>query len=128
MKTQALTCFALCLLSAGATRAATPADVALGEKIYDRHCSLCHDNSQHMINDSGPALFGVVGRRVASVEGYDYSPALEEAGRRGERWTQKRLDRFLTNPMTMHPGTGMPMNFDRPADRKAIIAYLKTLK
>jgi cytochrome c len=128
MKLESLACLAVLLLCAGAAQAASPAEVALGATIFDRHCSLCHDNSKHMINDSGPALFGVVGRPVASVEGYDYSPILRDAGKRGERWTQKQLDRFLTNPEVMHPGTGMPMNFEKPADRKAIIAYLKTLR
>jgi cytochrome c len=127
MRLLILSGFALAALGAGAVTA-EPLNIALGRNIFEAHCSLCHDNSKHMINDVGPALFGVVGRRVASVEGYDYSPALEAAGRDGKKWTEGRLDRFLSNPMTMHPGTDMPMNFDRPEDRKAIIAYLKTLK
>ncbi len=120
-------CFALIATSAVAGTG-SPAEIALGRHIYDDHCSLCHDNSEHMLNDNGPALFGVVGRPVASVEGYDYSEPLKRARRRGLRWTEARLDRFLTNPMTLHPGTSMPMNFDDPKRRKGIIAYLKTLK
>ncbi len=55
-------------------------DVMRGAGIYRDHCAACHDNSAHMLNDIGPALFGVVGRRVGSVSGYDYSPALQRPG------------------------------------------------
>jgi cytochrome c2 len=50
-----------------------------GKLIFQTHCALCHDDSEHMLNDNGPALFGVVGRRVGSVPGYDYSEALRDA-------------------------------------------------
>lgn len=103
-------------------------NLALGSAIYTRDCALCHDNSEHMVNDNGPALFGVVGRQVASVDGYDYSPALKAANAHHDRWTYGRLDKFLTNPTLMYPGTSMPMNFDDPRMRKAILTYLKTLK
>jgi cytochrome c len=106
----------------------TTQDIALGRAIYTAHCANCHDNSEHMLNDTGPALFGVVGRRVGSVEGYQYSPALQRAHDSGDVWTEKTLDRFLMQPYTMHPGTEMGMNFDKRQDRKAIIAYLKTLR
>ena len=103
-------------------------NLTLGTAIYNRDCALCHDNSEHMLNDNGPALFGVVGRQVASVDGYDYSPALRAANAKHDRWTYGRLDKFLTNPTLMYPGTSMPMNFDDPRMRKAILTYLKTLK
>jgi cytochrome c len=102
--------------------------VALGAQIYARQCSLCHDNSEHMINDIGPALFGVVGRRVGSVDGFNYSPALLAGKGSGDLWTASRLDAFLTNPEHANPGTGMPVNYADPKNRAGIIAYLKTLK
>jgi cytochrome c2 len=102
-------------------------DVARGRAIFNAHCANCHDNSEHMLNDTGPALFGVVGRHVGSVEGYNYSPALQKANSAGDVWSEAALDRFLRQPYAMHPGTEMGMNFDKRSDRKAIIAYLKTL-
>ena len=125
----------IALLTAGLLCVALPAmaqtkaeNLTLGTAIYNRDCALCHDNSEHMLNDNGPALFGVVGRQVAAVEGYDYSPALQAANAKHDRWTYGRLDKFLTNPTLMYPGTSMPMNFDDPRMRKAILTYLKTLK
>ena len=103
------------------------ASVALGQAIFTAHCANCHDNSHHMINDTGPALFGVVGRPVGSVEGYTYSPALRQAHDRGEIWTTKALETFLRQPYAMHPGTDMGMSFAKASDRKALVAYLKTL-
>ncbi|ESQ82684.1 hypothetical protein AEAC466_16220 [Asticcacaulis sp. AC466] len=102
--------------------------VAQGARIFTQQCSLCHDDSQHMVNDNGPALFGVVGRPVGSVDGYNYSPALQRAGQSGDVWTVKQLDRFLTGPEAMYAGTGMPMHFRTTQERAAIIAYLKTLR
>ncbi len=44
--------------------------IELGRAIFTRDCATCHDNSQHMLNDNGPALFGVVRRRVGALQGY----------------------------------------------------------
>lgn len=81
-----------------------------------------------MINDIGPALFGVVGRRVGSVDGYNYSPALMEGYARGDVWTPATLDSLLTNPDHVHPGTGMPFRIKGAKERAGVIAYLKTLR
>jgi len=104
-------------------------NLVLGKAIFTRDCSLCHDDSERMLNDNGPSLFNVIGRRVGSVDGYaDYPPALQKANADHDRWTADRLDHFLSGPETMYPGTSMPMAFDDPRMRKAIITYLKTLK
>lgn len=125
---------AIALLAATAAVMTAPAqagslDMAQkGKLIFQTHCALCHDDSAHMLNDNGPALFGVVGRTVGSVPGYEYSEALHGAGLRGDRWTERRLDALLQKPTGVYGGTTMPMNFSNVADRKAIIAYLKTLR
>lgn len=103
-------------------------EVEVGAALFYRACGLCHDDSEHMLNDNGPALFGVVGRRVGSVEGYAYSPALQTGNRKGHTWTEKRLDEFLAGPQHMYTGTDMPMMFNDPKVRQALIAYLKSLK
>ncbi len=102
--------------------------VGRGALIYAAHCATCHDNSKHMLNDNGPALFGVVNRRVGSLADYDYSAALQKGRDHRDRWTLKRLDTFLSNPEAMYPGTTMPMNFSDRDHRASIIAYLNTLK
>jgi len=118
------------LLAALPTAAlAAPSDAVLrGQAIFASRCSLCHDNSPHMLNDVGPALFGVINRKVGSVAGYAYSPALKVAATRGERWTVARLNRLLVEPTHVYSGTSMPAAIDDAYDRKAMIAYLKTLR
>lgn len=104
------------------------ADIQAGAALYFKACGLCHDDSPHMLLDTGPPLFGVVGRKVGSVEGFEYSPALQKANRKGHKWTQKRLDTFLSGPQHVYTGTDMPMMFNDPKVRHNLIAYLKTLK
>jgi cytochrome c len=122
------------LLIMAALAAAASADAGAleqaqkGRLIFQNHCALCHDDSAHMLNDNGPALFGVVGRRVGSVPGFAYSTSLQDANRRGDTWTEKRLNALLQKPTGVYGGTSMPMNFSKVEDRKAIIAYLKTLR
>lgn len=102
--------------------------VGRGALIYSAHCATCHDDSKHMLNDNGPAMFGVVNRRVGGLADYNYSGALQKARDRHDRWSAKRLDAFLANPEGMYPGTSMPMNFSDADQRASIIAYLRTLK
>ncbi|MFX9962091.1 hypothetical protein ABTP39_19090, partial [Acinetobacter baumannii] len=72
----------------------------------------------------GPLHRGVVGRRVASVPGYAYSPALKKLT---GVWTPVRLDRWLQNPQAVAPGTRMYFSVANPAERAAIIAYLESV-
>ena len=51
------------------------ADLAHGEKIFKK-CSACHSIQAGGGNKIGPALYNVVGRKVAVVEDYKYSKAL----------------------------------------------------
>ncbi|ESQ75947.1 cytochrome c family protein [Asticcacaulis sp. AC402] len=120
------------LLFAPAVQAKTPPppgpDIQAGSALYFKACSLCHDDSAHMLLDTGPPLFGVVGRRVGSVEGFTYSPALQKGYRKGHRWSEKRLDKFLAGPQHVYGGTDMPMMFNDPKVRQNLIGYLKGLK
>jgi cytochrome c len=100
------------------------ADPQAGQKTW-RQCSACHVNEEGGPNRVGPNLYGVVGREVASVDGFGYSNALEEYG--GE-WTYERLDCFLENPSGCVKGTSMGYaGIKKPADRADMIAYLASL-
>lgn len=73
----------------------------------------------------GPDLVGVVGRKAGSLSGFNYTPALSGSGL---VWTQANLQRFLTDPRAMVPGTAMRVKLNTPADRQDLVAYLATLK
>lgn len=99
------------------------ADVAKGQKLFKK-CAACH-KTEDGANATGPYLYGVVGRAVASVAGYGYSDAMKEHG--GD-WTPDALNEFLTSPKTAVPGTKMSFKgFAKPEERANIIAYLDSL-
>lgn len=88
-------------------------------------CRACHSVDKGGKNGLGPNLNGVVGRSSASVPGFKYSPALQNAKL---RWDDQNLEAFLAAPAKKVPGTRMPLGMPDPAKRAAIIAYLKSLK
>ncbi|HRO11083.1 cytochrome c family protein [Amaricoccus sp.] len=99
------------------------ADVAKGETVFKK-CAACHklDGS----NAVGPHLDGVVGRPVASVEGFSYSDGMKAHG--GD-WTPEQIFHFLTNPKADVPGTKMAFaGLPKPEDRANVIAYLESVQ
>jgi cytochrome c len=65
---------------------------------------------------------GVVGRKAGSLPGYAYSPAMKA---QSFVWDKVMLDRWLTQPTAVVPGTAMAFGgVPSKADREAIIAYL----
>jgi cytochrome c len=117
------------LFAAASVVAAMPAsadsapngDAAHGKALY-QGCEACHSIDD---NDLGPKHRGVVGRRAGSVEDYSYSTALKNSGL---TWDKATLDRWLTNPSALVPGTKMFFKIDDPQARADIIAYLQELK
>jgi cytochrome c len=65
---------------------------------------------------------GVYGRKAGAVAGFTYSPAVKTAA---VVWDESTLDRWLTNPQSLIPGTRMTFRVALPEDRADIIAFLK---
>lgn len=95
-------------------------DATRGRALYDGRCGGCHSLD---VNRTGPRHRGVIGRRVASTDGYDYSPALRRVG---GVWTPDRLDAWLQGPQRMAPGSRMYLTVPDTNQRRDIIAYLAT--
>ncbi|HME39279.1 MAG TPA: cytochrome c family protein [Steroidobacteraceae bacterium] len=119
-----LACGFLAAVATGATLAPAPGalhgDATNGKKLY-QGCQACHSVDD---NDLGPRHRGVVGRRAGSVADYHYSAALKDSGL---TWDAATLDRWLTNPSALVPGTKMFFKIDDAQARADIIAYLKEL-
>ena len=96
-------------------------DAVRGKALYQA-CQACHSIED---NDLGPRHRGVVGRHAGSVADYNYSPALKSSGL---TWDPGTLDRWLTNPSALVPGTKMFFKIDDAQSRADIIAYLKELR
>lgn len=117
------------ILAAWLVLAAGPAsaegDPARGARVFQR-CYACHSVDPAETNLQGPNLSGVLGRRAGSLAGFDYSEAMEAAGRAGVAWDARTLDAFMADPEALVPGTTMgPIRIPEPADRLDLIAYLR---
>lgn len=112
--------------SAAAKPTATVAAAApAGPPEAFKQCTVCHKVEAGK-NGIGPSLAGVFGAKSAHLgAGFKYSAAMQGAGL---TWNQATLDRYLTDPKAVVPGTTMSFGGVKDgAQRAAIIAYLKTL-
>jgi glucose/arabinose dehydrogenase/cytochrome c2 len=94
-----------------------------GEALYRQRCALCHPISEQ--GAQGPGLAGVVGRKAATGRGFGYTSALRNSGL---TWERSTLERFLSAPTEMVPGTAMPMSISDPDERRQLIEYLSSLR
>ncbi len=111
----------------GAANAVSKAAPA-GETFFKRNCASCHSVDPAVTSGAGPGLAGVVGRKLGTAKGYNYSDVLTQAGIKGKTWTAADLSIFLTDPAKAIPGTNMPVNIPAKKDRADVIAYLSSLK
>ena len=96
-----------------------------GERAYQK-CFSCHAIEAGKHDLAGPSLHGIVGRRVAAVAGFDYSPAMEQFAADHPVWTRMLLDRLAADPEALVPGTSMAFHgMADPAERAALIEYLE---
>jgi cytochrome c len=114
-------------LLACAAKAPRPTEerLARGERAYQK-CFSCHALEPGRNDLSGPTLYGIVGRPVAAEAGFGYSPAMRRLSAQEPRWIEQLLDRFVSDPQAVVPGTSM--TFDGIGDaeeRKALIAFLE---
>ena len=92
---------AVALLSAGAAHAA--GDSAKGAVVF-RRCTECHNADKGGGNGLGPNLWGVAGRKAASLPDFPYSPQLRASK---IVWTDAMLSKWLAGPQKVVPGTRM---------------------
>ncbi len=58
-------------------------------------------------NKVGPELNAIIGRKVAAVEGFNYSAAFKTKAEEGWVWDESHLTEYLTNPKAYIKGTKM---------------------
>jgi nitrite reductase (NO-forming) len=98
-------------------------DVAAGKLVY-RKCQACHSLEAGK-NGVGPSLAGVVGKKVASVANYNYSPAMKGSTL---TWDVAALGAYLSDPQRSMPGNKMPFpGLKTENERNAVIAYMASL-
>jgi cytochrome c len=119
----------LAVLAACAAFLALPAraegDAAKGETAFKK-CAACHapDATTKKV---GPPLGGVVGRKPASIEGFNYSDAMKAFAESGAVWDEANLDKYIEKPKEFIPKNKMAFaGVKKPEERADLIAYLKT--
>jgi len=119
MRMRVLLVAAVAVLAAGAARA--DGDAARGEKRFEE-CATCH-STERGVNNVGPSLFGVLGRKAGEIADFRYSPAMRTSG---ITWTAQTLDKFVADPQQEVPGNRMPFaGMPDAGDRADLIAYLQ---
>ena len=102
------------------------ADANAGKAAFRAQCALCHsaepgDNG----GAQGPNLNGVFGRHSASNPQFGYTAALKGSGL---TWDAATLNRFLTSPTTVVPGSAMVIPVADNTERANLIAYFQAVK
>jgi cytochrome c len=117
--------FATGIAVATMTSCASAAPAAInGETLFRQRCQMCHSVTAAAPATLGPNLKGVVGRPAASTT-FNYSTALKQSKL---NWTQADLDRYLSAPAKLVPGTRMAIALSDPAQRAAVIKFLSTTR
>jgi cytochrome c len=94
-----------------------------GAEVF-RACVACHTLSPDEGNRAGPTLAGIFGRKIATLPGYNFSPALKKLD---IVWTPATISRlFEVGPATYTPGTKMPeQTLGSAEDRAALVRFLE---
>ena len=101
--------------------AAVPIDTLLASASAERgaqvakQCEACHNFEEGQGPKVGPDLYAVVGRKIASAPGFNYSSALKS---KNGNWDFNTLNAWLIKPTTYAPGTTMTFSASR-ASKKA---------
>jgi len=89
-----------------------------------RACVACHTLKPAERSRAGPTLAGLFGRRIATLPGYNFSPALKKLD---IVWTPETVSKlFELGPAVYTPGTKMPeQRITSAADRLALVKFLE---
>ncbi len=118
----------LSLISFATAANAAEGNAEAGEDVFKK-CRACHDVGADAKIKVGPPLTGIIGRKIGSVEGFNYSEANKAAGAAGGVWTEPELLKYLESPLTYMPKNKMAFaGLKDEQDRLDLIAYLKAAK
>ena len=118
---------AVSLMAAGllSSQAFADGDATKGKAVFAR-CAICHNVEKDGGNGVGPNLFGIVGRKSGSAEGFNYSPAMKNAH---ITWTEDNLAKYIAGPQKLVPGNKMAFGGIAQKSQIAdVVEYLETLK
>ena len=127
LTTAALICLAVPALAEG--------DAAAGEKAFGK-CKSCHqiesDTGETIAKGgkTGPNLWGVVGRKAGSVDGFRYGDDVVAAGEAGLVWDEEHFVSYVEDPRGFlreyldDSGAKSKMSFKLKKGGEDVFAYL----
>lgn len=113
-------------------------DPAAGEKVFNK-CKACHSiiaadgTAIQKGGKVGPNLYGVVGRKAGSLEGFAYGPSMVAAGEKGLVWDEVTIPQYVHDPTAFlktyleDPAAKGKMVFKLPSGGEDVAAYLKSV-
>ncbi len=100
-------------------------DPEKGAKVYKK-CIACHMIGENAKNRIGPELNNIIGRKIAGIEGFSYSKAMQAFAIDNPVWTEELLGEYLKKPAALIKGTRMSfVGLRKQKDVDNVIAYLK---
>ncbi|MGB4827500.1 MAG: cytochrome C [Paracoccaceae bacterium] len=114
-------------------------DAAKGENDFKK-CKACHSITAPDGTDvvkggkTGPNLYGVVGRAVASDPDFKYGEGILAVGAKGEIWDQKMIEEYVIDPtkwideQTGDTSLKSKMTFKLAKHGEDVAAYLASIK
>ncbi len=95
-----------------------------GQKVFKK-CSACHVVAKGGKNKIGPALYGVMGRKSASISDYKYSRALVA---HAKEWSYEEMNAYLIKPQAHIKGTKMAFaGLKSEKDRASVMLYMNSM-
>lgn len=122
MKVRIAAAAVLGILASASAASAQSGDAAKGERIFAQ-CKTCHTIDKGGRNGVGPNLFGFLGRKAGTAEGFKFSEAMTGSG---IVWDEAILGEYVKNPKGRIPGNKMAfVGLKRQDQIDDLVAYLQ---
>ena len=122
MKTLAIATLVCLFIS----QSAFAGDIAKGKKAFKK-CASCHSIDNGGKNKSGPNLYDILNRGIATNEKFKYSKKLVSFANDNPLWTPELMNLWLENSQKLVKGSKMRVKVKKETDRENLIAYFQSM-